>query len=323
MPTWNSVCKTFQVHPRRYALFLAVIFLFNCIDAHSQNLGHKLPGLLGLDAVKIPEPGLYLLDRAARFEAGELRDRNGDLVPTGPLDLVVSANSFGISYTKRISSGMTFLTMTAGGPIARVKIGVANRPDADLDRFGMGDFYIQPVRLGWRRDKFDVITGYGIYLPPDRSALAGGSGTSSGNVTHEFSGGASRYFAGKSYFVTALASYQLNMRQRGIDITRGDTFQIVGGAGTRLFGQMLETGLASFALWQVRDDRGTGLPPVLRGLSDRVYGLGPEAAIFIKPIRGQVRVRYEWDVGVRSRPQGSILVIGFNLLIHAPKQPGP
>jgi hypothetical protein len=311
------------VRPRRCFPFIAVILLLNCINAYSQNLGHKLPGLLGLDAGRIPEPGLYFVDRAVRFEAGELRDRNGERLPTGPLDLVASANSFGISYTTRISSGTTFLTMTAGGSTARVKTNIPNRPEEDLDRFGIGDFYIQPVRLGWRKEHFELVTGYGIYLPTGRSILAGGSGTSSGNVTHEFSGGASRDFADRTYFVTALASYQLNMRQRGIDITRGDMFQIVGGAGTRLFGQLLETGLASYALWQVRDDRGTALPPVLRGLSDRVYGLGPEAAIFIKPIRGQVRVRYEWDRGVRSRPQGSILVVGLNLLIHAPKQPNP
>jgi len=273
--------------------------------------------LLGLDAVTIPEPGLYFIDRAARFESGELRDRNGDLLPIGPLDLVISANSFGISYTRRISSGMTFLTMTAGGPIARIKTSIASRPEEDLDRFGAGDVYIQPFRLGWRKEKFDVVTAYGFYVPTDRSALAGGSGTSSGNVTHEFSGGATRYFANKSYFVTALASYQLNTKQRGIDITRGDTFQIVGGAGTRLFGRLLETGLASYALWQVRDDRGTDLPPVLRGLSDRVYGLGPEGAIFIKPIRAQLRARYEWDFGVRSRPQGSTFVVGLILAIHA------
>jgi len=43
-----------------------------------------------------------------------------------------------------------------------------------------------------------------------------------------------------------------------------------------------------------------------------VFGLGPEVAVTLKPIRSQLRVRYEWDMGVRSRPQGNILVVGFN-----------
>ena len=69
--------------------------------------------------------------------------------------------------------------------------------------------------------------------------------------------------------------------------------------------------------------RGTGLPPVLAGARDRVYGLGPEGAMLIKPIRGQLRVRYEWDLAVRARPQGHIFVAGINFLVHRPQQPIP
>jgi hypothetical protein len=70
--------------------------------------------------------------------------------------------------------------------------------------------------------------------------------------------------------------------------------------------------VATCALWQVRDDRGTDLPPLLKGARDRVFGLGPEVAVILTPIRSQLRLRYEWDRGVRSRPQGNILVVGFN-----------
>src|SRR6185436_8335615 len=182
----------------------------------------------------------------------------------------------------------------------------------------LSDPYIQPLRLGWRKQRFDLVTSYSIYLPTDRSSLAGGKGVSSGQITHEFSGGGSLYFKDRNRFLTALASYQLNMRQRGIDITRGDSVQIQGGIGTQLFRQLAEAGIAGYALWQVRDDRGTELPRVLQGARDRVYGLGPEGAILVKSIRGQIRVRYEWDFGVRSRPQGHIFVAGINFLVHRP-----
>jgi hypothetical protein len=108
----------------------------------------------------------------------------------------------------------------------------------------------------------------------------------------------------------------LNTRQRGIDITRGDLVQIQGGIGTSLLRKLAETGIAGYALWQVRDDRGTALPPVLAGARDRVYGLGPEGAMLIKAMHGQVRVRYEWDFGVRARPQGHIFAAGINFRVH-------
>jgi hypothetical protein len=212
-----------------------------------------------------------------------------------------------------------FLTMTTGGPIAQVKLNVENRPELGIDRLGLGDVYIQPFRLGWRKQRFDFVTSYSIYLPTGRSRLGGGKGVSSGQVTHEFSSGGSVYFKDRSSFLTALASYQLNTRQRGTDITRGDSVQIQGGIGKSLFRKLAETGIAAYALLQVRDDRGTDLPSVLAGAHDRVYGLGPEGAVLIKAIQGQLRVRYEWDFRVRARPQGHILVVAINFLVHRPK----
>jgi len=294
---------------------VCVALILTTTPAVAQDLGHKLPGLLGLDAARIPEPGLYFVDRLASYEADELRDRDGRLIPTAPFNLLGMANAFGASYTTRLSQSSVFLTMTVGWPISRIKRDVEDRPEAAIDRFGLADPYVQPVRLGWRNGRSDVVMAYGIYLPTDRSPLAGGKGVSSGQITHEFSGGGSLYFKDRTAFLTALASYQLHMRQRGIDVTRGDAIQIEGGLGTKLFGQLAEAGLAGFAFWQVRDDRGADLPPVLRGARDRVYGLGPEAAIMLKAIRGQVRVRYEWDIGARARPQGHLFVAGLNFFL--------
>ena len=290
--------------------------LLTTASAFGQDLGHRLPGLLGLDAGRIPEPGLYFVNRLAIYEAGKLRDRNGNLIPTAPFNLLGRANVLGASYTTKILGNSTFLTMTAGGPIAQLKLNIENRSELGVDRLGLGDLYIQPFRLGWRIRRFDLVTSYGIYLPTGRSPLGGGKGVSSGQITQEFSGGGSVYLNDRSQFLTALASYQLIARQRGIDITRGDSVQIQGGIGSKLFGQLAETGIAGYALWQVRDDRGTELPPVLAGAHDQVYGLGPEGAVLIKAIRGQIRVRYEWDFAVRARPQGHIFVVGINFLVR-------
>ena len=318
--TYAAAARTPSARARRSGKLVAacVALLLTTTPAVAQDLGHKLPGLLGLDAARIPEAGLYLVDRLASYEADELRDRDGHLIPTAPFNLLGVANAFGASYTTKVSRSSVFLTMTVGWPIARIKTDIEDRPEASIDRFGLGDPYVQPVRLGWRNGRFDVVTSYSIYLPTGRSALAGGKGVSSGQITHEFSGGGSLYFKERTTFLTALASYQLDTRQRGIDITRGDSVQIEGGVGTKLFRELAETGIAGYTLWQVRDDRGTQLPRVLTGARDRVYGLGPEGAMLIKAIHGQVRVRYEWDFGARSRPQGHIFVVGINFLVHLP-----
>jgi hypothetical protein len=140
----------------------------------------------------------------------------------------------------------------------------------------------------------DLVGSYAFYLPTGVSPLAGGKGLSAGHVTHEFSAGGS-LFANKkrTSFLSALASYDRNLRKRGIDVTRGDTFQIQGGAGVSRFNRVLEAGLAGHGLWQVHADHGADLPLALQGARDSAYGLGPEAALTIKSLRSQIRIRYE------------------------------
>jgi hypothetical protein len=292
--------------------------LFMSLAAFGQDLGHKVPGLLGLDAGTIPEPGLYLVDRGAIYQARELRGTNGNVVPLSAFYFRASANELGLIYTKKLSWG-AFLTIGAGAPISRLKLNVPDLLEAGVDRFGFGDVYVQPFGLGWRHPHSEVLTSYGIYVPTDKSELAGGKGLSSGEITHEFSLGGSQYFKDRTVFLTGLASYQLYRKQRGIDVTRGDAVQVQGGAGIRLLKHFIETGVASYALWQVRDHRGTGLPPVLRTARDRVHGVGPEVAVLIPPLRGQLRVRYEWDLSVQARPQGHIFVADLFFLVHKPK----
>lgn len=297
-----------------------VVLAADSVDA--QDLGHKLPGLIGLEAGKVPPPGLYLIDRIVSYEADELRDRTGTPIPVADLQLLGRANGAGLSYTIQLPRRTTSFTMTAAAPLARLRLNIHDRPEASVDRFGLADIYIQPALLGWRLERVDLVASYGFYLPTGTSPLAGGKGLSNGHVTHQFSAGGSIYAnKNRTSFVTALASYGANLRKRRIDITRGDTLTVQGGAGMNLFNRVVEAGLAFNSLWQVRADRGADLPVVLRGARDRVYGLGPDGAVMIKAIQSQLRIRYEWDIGARSRPKGNVFVVGLNTTLHRPQQP--
>jgi len=309
---------------RKLVILLAVCtrLLLGVETGTGQDLGHKLPGLIGLDAGRIPEPGLYIINRVVAYNADELRDRNGNLIPIPGLQMQGLSNGTGISYTTKFRDTNLSLTATAAMPLARLRLNIPVRPEASFDRFGLADIYIQPARVGWRKDHFDLVGSYGVYLPTGLFALAGGKSVSTGHVTHEFSLGGTIYAKkNRNVFLTALGSYNLNLRKRGIDITRGDTFQVQGGVGVSRHQRMLEVGVAGYGLWQVRPDRGADLPPVLRGARDRVYGVGPEAAVLVKTIRSQIRVRYAWDLGVLSRPKGNVFAAGINFVFWHPQGP--
>src|SRR5215475_3839832 len=107
----------------RNRLFLCIVcasLLFEPTIVEAQDLGHKLPGLIGLDAGRIPPPGVYLIDRVVEYKADQLRDRNGNVIPTGKLELSGFANAMGFSYTTVFLRKSLSLTVTAAAPVARL-----------------------------------------------------------------------------------------------------------------------------------------------------------------------------------------------------------
>jgi hypothetical protein len=309
--------------PLACAAAIGAILWLQASAGLAQDLGHKLPGLLGLDAGRAPEPGFYLVERFVAYRADELRDRRGDPVPVEGLRLRVLANGVGVGWAMELPALADRVSATVAAPVVDIGLN-SDRPEASVERFGLGDVFIQPLKLGWRRARFEAVTSYGLYVPTGQAPVAGGEGVSSGQLTHEFAGGGTYFFdERRTWYVTALASYQLNQRKRGIDITRGEIVQIQGGMGVSLANRRLEVGVVGYALWQLRDDRGSQVPPPLRGARDEAFGIGPEVVLSLHPLPARLRVRYERDLAVKSRPKGEVFLFGLEFAAWRPARPMP
>jgi hypothetical protein len=286
--------------------------------AESQELGNKLVGTIGINAGTQPEPGLYFLERLLFYSAGQLRDRNGNLIPIRDLNIDATAAVIGLSFTKKLP-GAPLYTFAIGAPLADVSVN-ADNPNIGIDAAGFGDLFVQPVKLGGRFAGFDIVGSYTIYVPtgkfePKRVSVGRGF------WTHQFSAGGAIYFdRERSRRFSALASYDINGFKRGIHIKRGNTFQIQGGAGARIVGP-IEAGIAGFALWQTTDNSGLELPPIVRDARTRAFGLGPEFGATVPSIRMRFDVRAEWEFGVRSRQEGWILVSSASFMGWSPARP--
>jgi hypothetical protein len=281
--------------------------------AQSQDLGHKILGGIGLDAGTEPDAGLYIGDRVIYYRADELDDRNGDRIPVKGLDIKAVSNVAGVSKTFKLDRAL-YLSASIAVPIARLTVN-SDEPRASIDRFGFGDLFVEPVRLGLRLSHFDVVTSYGLYAPTGQAQRSGVGGR---QWSHQLSAGGTVFFDDhRGWRLSALASYDLYQKKIGIDIRRGDTVQVQGGFGGPLF-HLIDAGIAGYALWQVGDDGGSALPLVLRGARDHVTGLGPEIAIMLPAIRARLAVRHEWDLATRSRPKGQILVAGLSFVASRP-----
>ncbi|HEY7388051.1 MAG TPA: transporter [Bryobacteraceae bacterium] len=286
--------------------------------AKAQQLGHKVLGSAGLFAGSQPDSGLYVIDQFAAYSSDEVFDRTGHRIPVG-LDLDAWTSPVGFQMTFKLPWRSMYMNFSAAAPIAQVSLQIS-QPEASVDDFGFGDVYVQPIKVGWKMTRMDIVTGYSFYAPTGLYTPRASGGIGQGQWTHEFSAGGLAYFdRAKTWSISALTSYDLNQHKEGIDITRGDTFQFQGGAGKtfRRPGKTLQSlsiGVAGYGLWQVRDDRGADLPAALRGARDLALGLGPELDSAIAPIRGQITVRYCRDVAVKARPLGRLLVIQLTIL---------
>jgi hypothetical protein len=287
------------------AVAIAAVLVAAPARAQQADLGHRIPGTLGLRAGSVPDQGLHADYEFIGYLANSVVDRNGNSLAQG-LGLHIIANEVGLGLTLRIKRLRTFYSLGASVPFARVRAH-STPPQLDVDRYGLGDVYVKPVQLGWRIPHVDLIASYGFYVPTGRFEPGPRGGVSSAQWTHEYSLGGTAYFdKDKTWHLSALASYVEFGRKKGIDVTRGDMVEVQGGAGRTLF-RVLDLGVASYGLWQVSDDSGSDLPPALRGARDQAFGLGPEAAVDIRKIRTRIVVRYEHDLRVRARPFAQLL----------------
>ena len=290
---------------------VVVLLVTGGVARAQQDLGHKTLGTLGLDAGKLQRTGLYAADAVGAYRADDLIDRNGRLLPVG-LSASALVNVFGVSGTYELPRLRTSVGATLSVPVARVSLSTED-PRASLDDFGFGDLYVQPIKLGWRPWGHDLVAGYAFYAPTGHVTPGGHGGVGTSQWTHEASAGGTVYFdRARRFRFSALASYEHHGRKLDIDITRGDNVQIQGGIGVNL-ARIVDLGVAGYALWQVTDDTGSALPPLLAGARDVDYGVGPELDVMMPQLRCKLTVRYTHDVYVRSRPRGEVTFIGLKV----------
>jgi hypothetical protein len=285
--------------------------LISTLPAHAQELGNKVLGTLGLLAGAQPGRGIYVADRLLYYGANDLIDRNGHSIPVD-LDLNALANAVGVQVTFQLPWHSLYWNASLGVPATHLALQI-DHPEVSIDRFGLADLYVQPVRIGWKMPRLDLVAGYSFYAPTVAPGTRGGVGR--GYWTHQISCGSALYFdRAKTWHLSELVSYDSNGRRRDIDLTRGNSVQFQGGAGKTL--GIVIMGLAGYGLWQVRDDRGSAVPESLRGARDRAFGLGPEIDITWAAIRSRFTLRYCHDVAVKTRPFGQILLFGVTVLAH-------
>jgi hypothetical protein len=281
-----------------------------------QQVGHKTLGTLGLEAGSQAPAGLYVINQFAFYSSSEVVDPRGRTLPLG-FDLDLVADSVGLGVSLELPHLATYVNAAAGVPLVYLNASTQN-PRLSVQSSGLGDVFVQPLKLGWHLGPADLFAGYSFYVPTSSFDPDGSTGGGRSQWTHEFSLGGTLHFGpGKSLNLSALSSFDIYGTKLGTDLRRGDSVQVQGGLGATPL-PWVNLGVAAYALWQVTDYEGSALGPLLRGARDVSYGVGPEMDVAIPALLGQLTLRYVHDVGDKTRPVGDIFVVGWVARLWAP-----
>jgi len=305
-----------------YITVLLLLFLILPAGVHAQFLGHNLPGDAGLMSASQPDPGTYFAPLYYGYRGDTLRDRNGDAIAYDPERLgSLDVNGYGIgiwwvsdkklwggNYSLMVAPAWTDNKFEAPilGLVAEVKTGFT-------------DLYVQPINLGWHKDRADYNAGVGIYAPTGRYDATADDNLGMGMWTLELFGGGTWYLdEAKSWSFATTASYEFHSKKEDSDIRVGQILTLEGGLGKSYMDGAVVVGLAYYAQWKVTDDKFPGDLDLLPGLigKNRAYAVGPEVTLPLatkKTLWGFLNLRYLWEFGVRNSVEGNAFVATLSI----------
>lgn len=301
---------------------LLLIFLILPAGVYAQFLGHNYPGDAGVMSASQPEPGTYFAPLYIGYRGDTLRDKDGNAITIendrrGSLDVnaygigiwwVSEHKIWGANYSLMVAPAWTDNKFEA--PI----LGLTEKVDV-----GFTDLYVQPINLGWHKDKADYSAGVGIYAPTGRYGATADDNLGMGMWTLELFGGGTWYLdEAKSWSFATTASYEFHSKKEDSDIRVGQILTLEGGLGKTYMDGAVVVGLAYYAQLKVTDDKFPGDLELLPGLigKNRAFAVGPEVTLPLatkKTLWGFLNLRYLWEFGVRNSVEGNAFVATLSI----------
>jgi hypothetical protein len=300
---------------RLHSCCCILTFLLIIVSAEAQYKGDHIPGFVGLESGSQPPPGLYLGNLIYVYPTDTIKDNNGrginlpgSLTSTAPVILVNAVANYKLLGGK--------VGASIGIPFIKNRIQF-NSLDVHTDLAYTDTF--AGVTLGWELKRADITAGYNLYMPTGRFSPGANDNTGLGMWANEFTIGSTIYLdQKKTWNAAATFSLEFNSDKKGTDINVGDLGTVEGGLGKTFYKKVsgpipmiMNMGVAGYAQFKVTGDSGSDIPPVLQGLKDRVFALGPEFNIFIPKPRLTLLARYEPEFGARNRTQGQTIVLSI------------
>jgi len=298
----------------RVAFVCVLLLVIVSLPAMAQERGQYIPGTAGLNAgLQTPE-GITYANLFTWYPSTKFKDQNGNTAPIiFDLDLMVDVNLLAYT-TKKKFLGATY-GMAVAVPIVNTPVSLP-RLGAGVSPTGIGDIYVEPINLGWKRKKADVKLAYGFIAPTGKFDQTGTDTTTTDYWGHQITFATTAYLdKTKLTQFSFSTNWEFHQKKRHEDLKVGNNMTLEAGVG-KIFvqnqgKQLVQFGVVGYAEFQLTNDSGTAVPALTANNKDRVFAIGPELGVILPTKKFNFLVRVLPEFGARNRTRGVTVVVGI------------
>jgi hypothetical protein len=237
---------------------------------------------------------------------------HGEVLATGQQSVFLDMNTLLWASSSRIDSlGGARFASAVTIPIANNSLS-SSAQGAISGGGGLGDWYFQPVILGWNTKRVDIRGILGVLAPTGRYTAGATNNVGNGYWTPVIATGETIYLSeDRATLLSLFAMYEFHSTQSGTHIRPGDTFDIdYSLLHTFTYGDArLQLGLVGYGAWQMSAKTGPGITAVEEAQRYRVNALGAGMNLALPTRKVTLGLRYFDEFSNRWTYQGYSLQI--------------
>jgi hypothetical protein len=307
----------------RVSLVISFALLIPCFlavpRAYGQQAGHYIGGVTGLENGTTAPPGFYgtFLPIVERVNA--LKGPGGATIANPNINIVANMAGYAVTTQKKILGAEYGLSVII--PVVNTRF-TANLFDASAASAGVSDIYFAPVVLGWEKGNANYTVNYGFYAPTGNFDPSLPLNPGLGFWEHQIQAGAT-YSIGKPklWNTSLLTTWEINHSKSGLDIKPGPMFTGEYSFGRRFNKYQMNAGVAGNGYKKLSPDSGSGINPLLAGITDRSFGIGPEWKYTNLKWHLGFDFRFVQQFGVQAKTSGKMFVMSITYLDLTPPPP--
>jgi hypothetical protein len=286
--------------------------------ACGQLAGHYIGGATGLENGSTAPPGFFGTFFPVVEHVTALKGPGGATIAKPNINIVANMAAYAVTTQKKILGANYGLSVIF--PIVNTRF-TANLFNASAESAGLSDIYFAPIVLGWEKGNLNYTVNYGFYAPTGSFDPASALNPGLGYWEHQIQAGAT-YSIGKPklWNTSFLTTWEINHSRSG-DVKPGPMLTGEYSFGRRFDKYQMNAGIAGYGYKKLSPDSGNGINPLLAGITDRSFGIGPEWKYTNLKWRLGFDFRFEQQFAVQAKTSGSAFFMSVTFLDLTPPPP--